>query len=205
MQYIIHYFTFLWHQVLFQMSHRIVRYCFVFLINFSACFQVTQHTLLCCTCNLEGLHTIIKTPKNYVNPTASLKSAVTTMRRNLGQTSRVLVRMSAFTSRVCTDPRHSSIPIESIRWFGSEIFWKMASLSCLPLKHSQRKRDVPRSNLHALDVEMSSPMNDSYFRRHGCLDRMLHCVHTGATLWATSLTLSRENISRSISGGRSAM
>jgi hypothetical protein len=55
------------------MSHHIVQYCLAVLINFSACFQVTQHTLLYCTYNLEGLQAIIKTPKNYLNITASLK------------------------------------------------------------------------------------------------------------------------------------
>lgn len=138
------------------MSHHIVKYCLAFLMNFSACFQVTQHTLLYCTYNLEGLHAIIKTPKNYLNITASLKLARYSHATQSEGNFRVLIRMYAFTSRVSTDPRHSSISVASIRRSDSETCRRMSSLSCLPLKLSHRNRSDPRSNLHALDTGISS-------------------------------------------------
>jgi hypothetical protein len=47
------------------------------------------------------------------------------------------------------------------------------------LKIKLRNRDDPRSNLIILDVEISLWLNDIYFRKDGCLAKMLHFVHTG--------------------------
>jgi hypothetical protein len=61
------------------------------------------------------------------------------------------------------------------------------------LRLNLRNRGDSCSNLSTLDFEMCLP-NDSSFRRDGCLVRMLHFLHTEATHWQRSLTLSRENI-----------
>jgi hypothetical protein len=80
----------------------------------------------------------------------------------------------------------------------------MASASRRPLKLNLRNRGDSCSNLSAVDLEMSLPSKSS-FRKDGCLARILHFLHTGATRWQRSLTLSRENIWSISSGGRSMM
>jgi hypothetical protein len=124
--------------------------------------------------------------------------------QNFGQPSKILLRISPFMWYLPIDPRHSTIAIDSICRFELHTRLRIASVSRLPFRLNLRNTGDWWSNLRTWDVETSLP-NESFVRTDGCLARMFHFLHTGATHWHRSLTLSRENISRINSGGRSVM